>query len=66
MLLGNSRSAGSHSLLAPTPTTRFVDSSTRCLYLAVSALLIAIAALAVHVPARRAARLSPSVAFRHD
>lgn len=33
-------------------------------YLAVSALLIAIAALAAYVPARRAARISPSVALR--
>jgi putative ABC transport system permease protein len=33
-------------------------------YLAVSVLLIAIAALAAYVPARRAARISPSVALR--
>jgi len=33
-------------------------------YFAVSALLIAIAALAAYVPARRAARISPSVALR--
>ena len=35
-------------------------------YAAVSALLIAIAALAAYVPARRAARISPSVALRCD
>jgi ABC-type antimicrobial peptide transport system permease subunit len=33
-------------------------------YLAVSALLISIAALAAYVPSRRATRISPSVALR--
>ena len=33
-------------------------------YVAVSALLIAIASLAAFIPARRAARVSPSVALR--
>ena len=35
-------------------------------YLAVSMLLIAIAALAAYVPARRASRVSPSVALRYE
>jgi putative ABC transport system permease protein len=35
-------------------------------YVAVSVLLIAIAALAAYVPARRAARVSPSIALRYE
>jgi ABC-type antimicrobial peptide transport system permease subunit len=43
-----------------------VNASNPLAYLAVSAMLIAIAALAAYVPARRAARVSPSVALRYE
>ncbi len=43
-----------------------VNATDPLTYLAVSALLIGIAALAAYVPARRAARISPSVALRYE
>jgi ABC-type antimicrobial peptide transport system permease subunit len=43
-----------------------VNAADPVAYLAVSALLVAIAALAAYVPARRAARVSPSVALRYE
>jgi putative ABC transport system permease protein len=43
-----------------------VNATDPLAYMAVSALLIAIAALAAYVPARRASRVSPSVALRYE
>lgn len=43
-----------------------VNATDPFVYLAVSTLLIAIAALAAYVPARRAARISPAVALRYE
>ncbi len=43
-----------------------VNATDPMAYLAVSTVLIAIAALAAYVPARRAARVSPSAALRYE
>ena len=43
-----------------------VNATNPLAYLAVSAMLIAIAALAAYVPARRAASVSPYVALRYE
>jgi putative ABC transport system permease protein len=43
-----------------------VTATDPLIYASVSLLLIVIAALAAYIPARRASRLSPSIALRYE
>jgi ABC-type antimicrobial peptide transport system permease subunit len=64
VLLGSAGAFGASRLLRS--LLHGVEPSDPMTFVAVISLLLAVAALATYLPARRAARLNPSIALRHE